>query len=692
MLRPLILLVLGPVLTGSLLVQAQSNNPEQPLAELEQRIAVDPQQAIDEAETWLTDPALAPDLRTRLQILIADAHLQQGDFEAADTIARDVIAQRSPQLSPSQHANLLGVRAALPWRQGNLTEALRIMLQAYRLVADTDDTATIARSANRLGILYSNLGRPDEALNYYQIALRLDRAAQAPPASIASTLGNIGLLYHLLNDYPEAARYQSESIALFEEAQDPYGIARNQTNLAITRSKIAHPEAAIAIVNQSLATFIELGDIRGQTSALLARATIFNTLDQPAQSLTSIAQVMPLLTAQQADGEIAEALTIKARALFKLDRTDAALTHAQRALSLAQEVGMTNALVNAHQLLAAIHESRGEFADALVAERAAAAAQQEQLDARRHDLLAVLEVEFATAERERALAELRAQHAEQALSLQQEHARLRNALGGIGVILLIAIGLYQGYRTKTAHARELQSANTQLAALNAEKSALMDIASHDLRGRLATIRWQAEARVHQTSTDLPPEVKKDFTVIAEGAGEMHQKVSRLLDAQRADSAATLAPAQSIHFAAWLTARADSFATAARNKSIDIRIESPDTLPWTGHPDELAIIVDNLLDNALKYSPAGSRVTAAVSELKTGDLQLTITDQGPGIPADEQPRIFEKFQRLSPQPTGGETSTGLGLAIVKRLCDRLGIAITVQSTVGQGTCFRLVLPA
>lgn len=345
---------------------------------------------------------------------------------------------------------------------------------------------------------------------------------------------------------------------------------------------------------------------------------------------------------------------------------------------------MTNALVNIHRLLALIHEARGDPAAALIAERAAATAEQEHLDARRRDLLAVLEVEYATAERERTLAE-------QALTLQREQTRLRTAAAGIGLGIFALVALLFGYRAKTRHARELATANTQLAALNAEKSALMDIASHDLRGHLATIRWQAEGRIHIADDSLEPKIKEDFTNIATTAGAMHHKVSRLLDSQRAESLQPLGPPKSLDLAVWLRDQARTHAAAARAKSIDLDVQTPDTLPLPIRREELAIVVDNLIDNALKYSPPGATVHANLTTAADGGAVLNIIDHGPGIPLEEQPRMFEKFQRLSPQPTGGEDSTGLGLAIVKRLCDRLGITIQVVSAPGKGTRFELGLP-
>ncbi len=107
------------------------------------------------------------------------------------------------------------------------------------------------------------------------------------------------------------------------------------------------------------------------------------------------------------------------------------------------------------------------------------------------------------------------------------------------------------------------------------------------------------------------------------------------------------------------------------------------------PMRLRQVMDNLISNAVKYSPAGSevRVRAAVE----GDEWLvSVQDQGPGLTADDQERLFEDFARLSAKPTGGEKSTGLGLAITRRVIEAHGGRIGVNSTPGSGATFWFTL--
>src|SRR6202043_2304890 len=103
-------------------------------------------------------------------------------------------------------------------------------------------------------------------------------------------------------------------------------------------------------------------------------------------------------------------------------------------------------------------------------------------------------------------------------------------------------------------------------------------------------------------------------------------------------------------------------------------------------------IDNVLSNAIKYSPIGGRIEVGVDR-RGESAVIRISDEGPGLSPEDTARLFGRFQRLSAKPTGGETSTGLGLSIVKRIIDMHGGEVTANSAgPGQGSTFTVTLPA
>ena len=134
--------------------------------------------------------------------------------------------------------------------------------------------------------------------------------------------------------------------------------------------------------------------------------------------------------------------------------------------------------------------------------------------------------------------------------------------------------------------------------------------------------------------------------------------------------------------------AKTYQMSAQEKGITLLCEAIETTFYTD-ADKLQRILDNLISNALKFSPKEKRVWICFSERDDARI-FSVRDEGPGISDTDQTKLFRKFQKLTARPTNGEASTGLGLAIVKQLAERLNGSIEVSSTLGEGTTFSLVL--
>ncbi len=129
---------------------------------------------------------------------------------------------------------------------------------------------------------------------------------------------------------------------------------------------------------------------------------------------------------------------------------------------------------------------------------------------------------------------------------------------------------------------------------------------------------------------------------------------------------------------------------AAKKNITIELQTTQSFRLRSDKDSLTRILDNLISNAVKFSPPQKKVWIAI-EQKNKAIQINIKDQGPGISKQDQAKMFKKFQKLSAKPTGGETSTGLGLSIIKVLTKKLKGEITYETALSKGTTFFLTLP-
>ena len=246
--------------------------------------------------------------------------------------------------------------------------------------------------------------------------------------------------------------------------------------------------------------------------------------------------------------------------------------------------------------------------------------------------------------------------------------------------------------------RELSQANARLVALNAEKDTFLGICSHDLKNPLSGIIGLAG--LLEVDADSPVEVRGHAWDILQSAEFMFQLVANLLDLGAIEQGKfNLAPGP-LDLKALVTRGAESYRRRAGDKRIRLEVFAPEEAVGC-HADARAVtqIVDNLVSNAVKFTPPGGAVEVrVVGAAKDGAADgraavgFSVRDTGPGLSAEDQARLFQKYARLSARATGGESSTGLGLSIVKRLAETMGGDVGCQSEPGHGCTFRVELPA
>ena len=243
--------------------------------------------------------------------------------------------------------------------------------------------------------------------------------------------------------------------------------------------------------------------------------------------------------------------------------------------------------------------------------------------------------------------------------------------------------------------RELSAANERLQRLDAERREFLGMAAHDLRGPVTLILGYAQLGARQGLPDAP--TARSFEQILTAGGRMRDLLDRLLGERAIEDGQLELRPETCEVDALLAAVVATQRPGAQRKGVPLDHVPTGTTAWV-HGDRRAIeqILENLVSNALKFSPPGCPVTvrSRVQEKSGAEAcvaHLEVADSGPGIPEADFARLFDKFSRLSARPTGGESSTGLGLFIVKRLAEALGGTITCRSSPGEGATFTLTLP-
>jgi signal transduction histidine kinase len=211
-------------------------------------------------------------------------------------------------------------------------------------------------------------------------------------------------------------------------------------------------------------------------------------------------------------------------------------------------------------------------------------------------------------------------------------------------------------------------------------------ASHDLRTPLAVMRTELEVAL--AGDDLPPPAVEVLTSAAEEVGRMTLMVDNLLALARVDQGRLELLRQPVGLRTEADAAATRLGTLARAKGLTVEVTGADH-PVSADRERLAQVVTNLLDNAIKYTPAG-RVVLTVWRTDA-EAGITVSDTGPGIPADELSQVFTRFHRVDAARTRAGGS-GLGLAIADEIVRAHGGRIWAESNPGQGCRFSFALPA
>jgi signal transduction histidine kinase/ligand-binding sensor domain-containing protein len=237
--------------------------------------------------------------------------------------------------------------------------------------------------------------------------------------------------------------------------------------------------------------------------------------------------------------------------------------------------------------------------------------------------------------------------------------------------------------------RDLVQRNEELAAFNAEKNEFLGIVSHDLKNPIGVILGLAELI---ESNDLDErEVRSLMSQIIRSSERMLELVKNLLDINRLETGGMAMHLMSLNLAPLVEASTEQFFSLAEAKNIKLEWRN-DAYSSIVNGDEQALVqvLENLISNAIKYSPQGKNVWVRLTS-STEAVRVEITDEGPGISELDMKRMFGKFARLSAKPTGGEHSTGLGLSIVKKLVEAMNGRVWCESELGKGATFVVELP-
>lgn len=280
-----------------------------------------------------------------------------------------------------------------------------------------------------------------------------------------------------------------------------------------------------------------------------------------------------------------------------------------------------------------------------------------------------------------------------------------NADGGVDRVVEVLKDVSEQERMRHAIAQE-----DALREADRLKSELLGTVSHELRSPLTAIKGYA-ATLLRHERRLPPEERREFLhAITEASDRLEVIIDRLLEMSQLETGASapqMEPVDVVRVAREAVAAAERTVSgdSTTTQTFETRILTegvPATRSWTviqADSRMLRAALDNLIENAVKYTPEGGRVTVTVGAAQTGPdgaplrdmLEIVVRDTGVGIPAEQLSRVFERFHRVDTRLTREVDGMGLGLALCQRIAELHGGRTWAESVPNEGSAFHLALP-
>lgn len=257
------------------------------------------------------------------------------------------------------------------------------------------------------------------------------------------------------------------------------------------------------------------------------------------------------------------------------------------------------------------------------------------------------------------------------------------------LISIIVIYVFEDIRRNSYEkSRLLKVANEDLQKANELKNQLLQVAAHDLKDPLQVIIGYTDMLQMKLASDKFAAEK--LRIIYRSTERMIKLIAGLLEITTIESGKLLIHKGVVDLSEVVESAVKIHQQNSTKKNQKLSCKTEKRSIVFGDAILLRQIANHVIDNAVKFSPPGKSIWITV-EKQDNSIEFTVKDEGPGLEQDELKRMFEKFQRLSSKPTGGEISTGLGLAITRDLVEINGGTIFVESEPGKGTIFTIRFP-
>lgn len=609
-------------------------------------------------------------MKSRLFIFLICFSLTVRILNAQDTLTIRKLIDRAVKFDPDKTDSLLyyanyikKISVEIGYKYGEVS-AQRLKGFYYEYTENFDSALIQFQLFNEKAVAYNLVSQQWHAIadvanvylytEQYTLAkesyfkcLRLAPRINATTFQLAHINNNIAGCYQYLADYDSAYFYYQIAIKLDEAGNDSLHLAERKSNI----SEVLMPMGRLEIAKKYLLESTAYNLSHNMIDALWYN---YNNLGQ-----------LYLLQKNYSQSEFYYRLSYEQ----------------------AQKTTTKNKLAQTLDGLSKLYQQMGDYAKALQSKIQADSISTQVINENTNKKIAELQEKYKAEKRQQENNLLTA-------NLERQTLQKRNisiiALALTVIISVTFFALYTNTKKKNLLLKQNLLINRQknkLTELNFEKNSLISIVSHDLSSPIVNIQLGCKLLSRQLNGDM--EKAKTLKNIEQSADYGYNLIQNILTVENAETGNHKIVLEEIQLEKFVNELTDEFKEASSVKKIGIySAVHPSSSLLLTDARLLKRIMENLVSNALKFSPVGKNIWLLANQDKES-TSLTVKDEGPGITDEERKILFSKYGRLSNKPTNNERSIGLGLHIVKRIADELNAEIAVSSIPGMGAEFKVI---
>jgi signal transduction histidine kinase len=525
-----------------------------------------------------------------------------------------------------------------------------------------------------------------ESFRTHQTALRYARALGNRDLE-ARTLNSMGATLSGHNKLEKALEYHHKSLQIAKEIKSDRNFTRNNLNIGIIYYEQGKLDSAYQAFVYADSGSQSLNDLQFQALSKAWQAEVLyeKDLHEDAESTYKDALQLPE-TSLWDKGFIYSGL---AQVYLASNQIDRAIEAAQKSIEIGREVKSLWDLQRAYQVMARAYADRENYEQAYDYHKLYKSVSDSIFNLEKEK-----QVNYLLLQEEKLQNQLLEETTAHQKS-QLEQNRLIIAISILALVLLFAVIIIlirwnREHKSLNKQLRkqkeEILMKNEELSALNEEKDFLIGMVAHDLRTPLSNIHGLLDLIKEDDS--ISEETKLYLQKIEESEQKMDSLIRRILNIKAIEKKELDLNMSRIQLSATLFETADTFKSEAIEKNIELKkINLLNDTAIKADKEYLEQVFENLISNAIKFSPPDTSVILRITEMNDHFL-VQVIDEGPGISEEDQAHLFNMYNQLSAKPTAGESSTGLGLAIVKKIVDAMEADIWCESKLGEGSTFNI----